>query len=70
MGDLDEVSLAIGRIEASQKSIEKSQEAQWTKLNNIDRTLTKHRITVAGIAGTVSLAISALVAWFKGGVNH
>ena len=70
MGELDELSRTIGNLEGTLKSIEKSQEAQWDKLDSIDRTLTSHRIKTAGIAGTVSLIISSLIAWLKGGGNH
>lgn len=70
MGDFDDISRAIGRIEGKQDAIIKSQGEQWTKLEGIEKDLTSHRIKTAGIAGTISLFVSGLVAWFKGGGSH
>lgn len=66
MSDFDEISRAIGRIEGKLEKVEQSQQDQWTKLDSIERTLTAHRLKMAGIAGTISAIIAMIYHFFKG----
>lgn len=66
MNDFDHISRAIGNIEGKLERIEKSQDAQWRKLNDIDQALTNHRLKVAGLTALVSGAITSLYHFFKG----
>ena len=63
MTEFDEISRAIGRIEGKLQHLTKSTQDQWKKLDGIERTLTNHRITVAGIAGGISLSVSLFASW-------
>ena len=70
-GDLDETSLAIGRIEAGVKSLKEQNAAQWKKLDSIEKTLTAHRIKMAGFVAGVYMFIeiikASLASMFKNG---
>lgn len=67
MSDFDEISRAIGRIEGKLEKVEQSQGEQWTKLDTIEKTLTAHRLKVAGIAATISGGVAAAWHYLKGG---
>lgn len=66
MSDFDEISRAIGRIEGKLEKVEGSQQAQWNKLDDIEKTLTSHRLKVAGLAALVSSAVAAMWHLIKG----
>ena len=66
MTDFDHISRAIGNIEGKLDAIEKSQTAQWDKLEQIERTFTNHRLKVAGMASLISGAVAAMYHFFKG----
>ena len=66
MTDFDHISRAIGNIEGKLDAIEKSQMAQWDKLEGIERTLTNHRLKVVGLTALVSTALTSVYHFFKG----
>ena len=69
MTEFDEISHAIGKIEGKLDAIEKTQRAQWEKLERIEQALTANRLKLAGLAGGISALIailSQLPHWFKG----
>ena len=68
MTDFDKISHAIGKIEGKLDAIEDRQKALCSKLENIEHTLTAHRLKVAGIAGSISALIAAAWQYFRG--NH
>ncbi|HHD11902.1 MAG TPA: hypothetical protein ENK42_05620 [Deltaproteobacteria bacterium] len=68
MTEFDKISHAIGRIEGKLDAIEEAQRAQWAKLEQIEETLTAHRLKMAGLASGVSAVVTTLWQWFRG--NH
>lgn len=62
---LDELSRAIGRIEADIVFIKEVQEKQWEKLDKLDRYIISHKVMLAGIAGGISLMVSVFIYWLK-----
>ncbi|MCK5616418.1 hypothetical protein KAR91_81905 [Candidatus Pacearchaeota archaeon] len=69
MGDLDQVSAAIGKLQGQIEGMATEQKKQGRKLTRIDITLTKHRIAVAGIGsaagGGMWLIMETLRHYFK-----
>ncbi|MCK5601041.1 hypothetical protein KAR91_04175 [Candidatus Pacearchaeota archaeon] len=67
--NIDDLSLLLGEMKSDIKHIRGMTEKQETKITRIDSTLTNHRIKVAGIAGTTSIAGTAiaytLMQWLK-----
>jgi len=67
MTDFDEVSRVIGRVEGQLTALAENQNAQWKKLDSIEKTLTSHRLKVAGLSGLISLLVAGAISYFKKG---
>ena len=61
MGDIDEISRAIGRIEGAQLEMLKNQQEIKEEQNLLRHTLTEQRLNVAKISGAVALVFSIVV---------
>lgn len=57
---IDDLSLLLGEMKSDIKHIRGMTEQQEKKITRIDSTLTNHRIKIAGIAGTTSIAGTAI----------
>ena len=69
MSKIDDISLLLGEMKSDIKHIRGMTEQQEKKITRIDLTLTNHRIKIAGIAGTTSVAGTAIaytiMQWLK-----
>ena len=67
--NIDDLSLLLGELKSDIKHIKGMTEKQEKKITRIDSTLTNHRIKVAGIAGSTSIAGTAIaytmIQWLK-----
>jgi len=61
----DEISRAIGNLEGKVDNLANSTNAQWDKLESIEKRLTAQGLKVAGIAGAIGAAIAFIPHIFK-----
>ena len=65
MSNLDELSRVIGNIEGTLKELKDTQDKQWKKLEKIESYIIHNKITVTGLAASISTIITVIIAIIK-----